>query len=49
MKRLLALILVLTLLVLTGTLVAAEGQTRNKTSISSNTNLDKLFLTYGGK
>ncbi|HEX5885855.1 MAG TPA: hypothetical protein VFY67_15035 [Pyrinomonadaceae bacterium] len=34
MKRLLALILVLTLLVVTGTLVSADGQTRRK----NNTN-----------
>lgn len=49
MKRLLALILLLSLLVITGTLVAAEGQTRHKSSMSSNTNFDKLFQTYGGK
>jgi hypothetical protein len=49
MKRLLVLILVLSLLVVTGTLVSADGQTRRKNSNFSNTNLDKLFQIYGGK
>ena len=49
MKRLLVLILVLSLLVVTGTLVSADGHTRRKNSNFSNTNLDKLFQIYGGK
>ena len=54
MKRLLALILLLSLLVVTGTIVSADGQTRRKkitdvTSIQLNSKLDKLFRTYGGK
>lgn len=49
MKRLLVLILVLSLLVVTGTLVSADGQTRRNKSKFSNTNLDKLFQIYGGK
>jgi hypothetical protein len=36
MKRLLALILVLTLLVVTGTLVSADGKTRLKENVISN-------------
>lgn len=36
MKRLLALILVWTLLVITGTLVSADGKTRDVTDIFSN-------------
>jgi hypothetical protein len=50
MKRLLAFILVLTLLVITGTIVSAEGQTHRKRSkLGIDTDLDKLFRTYGGK
>ena len=36
MKRLLVLILVLTLLVVTGTFVSADGQTRLKQSVMTN-------------
>ena len=36
MKRLLALLIVWTLLVVTGTLVSADGQTRNNFLISTN-------------
>ena len=47
MKRLLAFILVLTLLVITGTFVSADAQTvRVKTNEFKN--LDKLYRTYGG-
>ena len=50
MKRLLALILVWTLLVVTGTLVSADGKTRDVTDVfksiqCSIKNLDKLFRT----
>ena len=48
MKRLLAFIVVLTLLVIGGTIVSADGQTHRRKSAISNTNLDKLFRTYGG-
>ena len=52
MKRLLALILVWTLLVITGTLVSADGKTRDVTDVISQQcsikNLDKLFRTNGG-
>jgi len=52
MKRLLALILVWTLLVITGTLVSADGKTRDVKNVISNNvqlkNLDKLFRTNGG-
>ena len=47
MKRLLALILVWTLLVVTGTLVSADGKTRGVTDVfnqpCSIKNLDKMF------
>jgi len=45
MKRLLALILVWTLLVITGTLVSADGKTRDVTDVNNYQikNLDKLF------
>ena len=47
MKRLLALILVWTLLVITGTLVSADGKTRDVTDVNyhqcSIKNLDKRF------
>ena len=47
MKRLLALILVWTLLVITGTLVSADGKTRGVTNVfsqqSSIKNLDKMY------
>lgn len=56
MKRLLVLILVWTLLVVTGTLVSANGQVRVKESndtisiqFAMKNNPDKLFRTYGGK
>jgi hypothetical protein len=52
MKRLLALILVWTLLVVTGTLVSADGKTRDVTNVnnqSSIKNLDKLFRTTEAK
>lgn len=52
MKRLLALILVWTLLVVTGTLVSADGKTRGVSDVysqqSSIKNLDKMFRTNGG-
>ena len=52
MKRLFALIVVWTLLVITGTLVSADGKTRDVTDIIgqqySIKNLDKLFRTNGG-
>ena len=52
MKRLLALILVWTLLVVTGTLVSADGRTRDVKDVfsqqSSIKNLDKMFRTNGG-
>ncbi|HJS23989.1 MAG TPA: hypothetical protein VJ751_06520 [Pyrinomonadaceae bacterium] len=52
MKRLFALILVWTLLVVTGTLVSADGKTRDVTDIigqqCSINNLDKLYRTNGG-
>ena len=52
MKRLLALILVWTLLVITGTLVSADGKTRDVTDINNQCsikNLDKLFRTTEAK
>jgi hypothetical protein len=53
MKRLLALILVWTLLVITGTLVSADGKTRHVTDVNyhqcSIKNLDKLFRTTEAK
>jgi len=53
MKRLLVLILVWTLLVITGTIVSADGQTRrptkSQTLLINLSNLDKLFRTNGGQ
>ena len=49
MKRLLALIFVLTLLVVTGTLVSADGQTRrNDTNNTSGTEFTNWLVTNGG-
>jgi len=53
MMRLLALILVWTLLVITGTLVSADGKTRDVKDINNHQcslkNLDKLFRTTEAK
>jgi len=53
MKRLLAFILLLSLLVVTGTIVSANGQARYKKitagARAAGPNLDKLFRTNGGK
>jgi hypothetical protein len=53
MKRLLALILVWTLLVITGTLVSADGKTRDVKDVNyhqcSIKKLDKLFRTTEAK
>lgn len=53
MKRLLALILVWSLLVITGTLVSADGKTRDVTDVNNHQcsikNLDKLFRTTEAK
>jgi hypothetical protein len=43
MKRLLAFIIVLTLLVITGTLISADAQTRGGKSLSSRTRVANLI------
>ena len=46
MKRLLVLILLLTLLVVTGTIVSADAQTRGKTRTAAITDVTSIHLEF---